>query len=171
MNKSQKEEQISFFKKIFSNLKFVIISKINNIDSNNINELRRQLHANKIHFKVIKNKLLKIAAEKQNISIINKYIEQSTAIAWGLSDPIKAAQIFIKFQKHIDKIIIKGGFYNKNILSINAIEKLSKTPNLLISKINIMSLIKFIPATLLLRINTPAENIIFMIKQKYQKNN
>ena len=64
--------------------------------------LRREFFENGVQYKVAKNSLLKLAAEKSDLKGLDDYLNGSTAIAYSFDDPISPARVLKKFTKDHD---------------------------------------------------------------------
>ena len=64
-----------------------------------ITKLRREFYLNGVEFIVVKNSLLKIASEKNKISLNDELFIGSTAIAISYEEPVSAAKVIKDFSK------------------------------------------------------------------------
>ena len=69
------------------------------LDVVSITKLRKKFHTNKVEYKVTKNTLLKLAAEKNDLTGLDKYLNKSTAIALSYDDPTSPAKVIKDFTK------------------------------------------------------------------------
>lgn len=103
--------------------------------------LRKQLREAGIEYFVVKNTLLKRAAEKAGITGLDEHLEGTTAIALSNEDIISAPKIlFEQSQKSGDNFNIKVGFIGKEAISTAVVEEYAKLPSkeVLISKLLFM---------------------------------
>ena len=91
---------------------------------------------------VVKNTLLRRAAEKAGISGIEEHLEGTTAIALHESDIISAPKILYKQSEDCGdaRFNIKIGFIGKEAISVKEVEEYAKLPSkeVLISKLLFM---------------------------------
>ena len=64
-----------------------------------ITELRRKFTANAVEFRVIKNTLAKLSAEKAGLEDLNNVFDGPTAVALSYDDPTVPARIIKEFNK------------------------------------------------------------------------
>mgnify|MGYP000541482815 FL=1 len=62
-------------------------------------ELRRKMREAGVHYNVVKNTLLRIAAEQAGIEGLEPSLEKNTAIAVSPEDPVAVAKIVANSQK------------------------------------------------------------------------
>ena len=104
-------------------------------------ELRKQLREAGIDYFVVKNTLLKRAAEKAGITGIDEHLEGTTAIAISKDDIISAPKILYKQAEDSNgKFSIKVGFIGKEAISTAEVEEYAKLPSkeVLVSKLLFM---------------------------------
>lgn len=104
-------------------------------------KLRKSLREAGVDYFVVKNTLLRRAAEKAGITGIEDHLEGTTAIALHESDIISAPKILYKqSQDSGDKFNIKIGFIGKEAISVAEVEEYAKLPSkeVLVSKLLFM---------------------------------
>lgn len=94
-----------------------------------VTELRNQMREAGVEYQVLKNTMIKRAAEKAGIEGMDPILEGPTAVAFGINDPVAPAKILTKFAKDTKKITIKGGVLAGNAIDVAAVENLAKLPS------------------------------------------
>lgn len=92
-------------------------------------KLRKELREAGVEYFVVKNTMLRFAADKAGLEGIKDVLEGTTAI--GLSeDPVAAAKILSKFADDSDSdFAVKSGFVDGKVLSPAEISELAKLPS------------------------------------------
>ncbi len=92
-------------------------------------KLRKELREAGVDYFVVKNTMLRFAADKAGLEGIKYVLEGTTAI--GLSeDPLAAAKILSKFADESDgDFTVKSGFVDGKVLSAAEISELAKLPS------------------------------------------
>ena len=80
-------------------------------------------------YKVIKNNMLKRAADELKIEGVDEYFKGPSAVAFGYEDPVAPAKILCKFVKDANKTEIKGGILDGKVMDAAGITNLSKLPS------------------------------------------
>ena len=91
--------------------------------------LRREFFENGVKYKVAKNSLLKLAAEKNALKGLNDYLNGSTAIAYSFDDPISPARVQKKFTKDRDLPDVKGIVIDGDVLDGKEFKRISNLPS------------------------------------------
>ena len=94
-----------------------------------VTELRNQMREAGVEYQVLKNTMIKRAAEKAGIEGLDPILEGPTAVAFGINDPVAPAKLLTKFAKDTKKITIKGGVLAGNAIDVAAVENLAKLPS------------------------------------------
>ncbi|MEG0835269.1 MAG: 50S ribosomal protein L10 [Christensenellaceae bacterium] len=91
-----------------------------------VSSLRNEFRTAGVEYRVIKNNMLKRAADELKIEGVDDYFKGPTAVAFGFSDPVSPAKILVKFIKNAKITEIKGGILAGKAMNAAAIENLSK---------------------------------------------
>ncbi len=92
-------------------------------------ELRRQLRAEGITYKVYKNTLLNFAFKGTEFEALAPYLEGPSAIAISTTDATAPARVMCKFAKTADKLEIKAGVVEGKVFDAEGIQKISAVPS------------------------------------------
>ena len=82
-------------------------------------KLRKNLRESKVDYLVIKNTLLKRAAEKAGMADISAVLHGSTAIAMSNEDYVAASKILCEFAKDHEFFKVKSGLIDGNLINLN----------------------------------------------------
>ena len=92
-------------------------------------KLRKELREAGVKYAVVKNTILKLAAEKADLSDIDDVLEGTTAIATSAEDHVAAARILSKFAENSKTFTIKKGFLDAKVIGVETVESLAKLPS------------------------------------------
>jgi len=101
------------------------------------NDLRTKCRENNVSLRVVKNRLAQRAAHAAEMATLEDLLKGPTAIAFGMESPVEPAKVMTEFAKDNEKIAIKGGFVDGQILDLPGVKQLSDTP----SKIELVAMI------------------------------
>jgi large subunit ribosomal protein L10 len=99
---------------------------------------------------VTKNTLIDIAVGKGKLA---DSLTGMNAVVFSFEDPVAALKALFKFHKDTDKLVIKQGFMEDKVLSIEEVESLSKLPG----KQELLT-------TLVVRLQGPAYGLVNVLK-------
>ncbi|EST90166.1 50S ribosomal protein L10 [Vagococcus lutrae] len=94
-----------------------------------VTALRKQLRDAGVEMRVIKNSILRRAAEKANLEGLDEVFAGPTAVAFSNEDVVAPAKIMADFAKEAKALEIKGGIIEGGVVSVEEINALAKLPN------------------------------------------
>ena len=94
-----------------------------------VTELRRNLRAEDVEFKVYKNSLVRRATEATDYEGLNAQLTGPNAIAFGNSDAVAPARVLAKFAKDHEALVIKAAVVEGKLLNVEEVKEISGLPN------------------------------------------
>ena len=92
--------------------------------------LRAELRENGVEYSVVKNTLLRRAADNVGLSELDEVLNGTTSIAISKDDPIAPMRIINKYAKQMgDRFNIKAGFMDGQVLPLEDIAALAELPS------------------------------------------
>jgi len=91
-------------------------------------ELRSKLRDADASFRVVKNRLTKIAADKAGEERLGELLKGPTALTFVRGDTAQAAKAITSFNKEHDVLTFKGGFMDGTSLDEDAFRAISRLP-------------------------------------------
>ena len=122
-------------------------------------ELRKQLRAEGVSYKVYKNTMMNFAFEGTDFAQMNDLLNGPSGMAVSATDPAAPARVLYKFAKTADKLEIKGGVVEGKFYDSQALSEIATIP----SREELLS--KFLGS-----IQSPITNFARVIKQIAEKN-
>lgn len=93
-------------------------------------ELRSEMRKNNVHYSVVKNTMLRLVFDECGLGELDPLLNGTTSIAMS-EDSIAPARIADKFSEKLgdDKFIVKGGFVEGRIMSVNELKAIAAIPS------------------------------------------
>ena len=129
MKLDQKQQIANELRDRFSKSAIIVVTDYKGLDVAAMNDLRRKLRAEEIEYQVVKNTLLVRASEDNDVALIKDHFKGPSAVALSYDDPVAPAKILSQFAKDNNKLEIKVGVMNGQVLDVNAIMALAKLPS------------------------------------------
>lgn len=129
MDRTQKEEMVSFLKDVFDTSASVVVVRNLGLNVAEMSDLRNQMREQGATLKVAKNRLARLALEGTEIEGLADHLTGSTALGYS-EDVIAAAKVLVKFAKDNDKLEIVGGSMDAEILDVSGVNALAALPGL-----------------------------------------
>lgn len=89
---------------------------------------RRKMREAGVKYGVVKNTMLRIAANEAGIEGLEPVLEKNTAIAVAPEDPVAVAKIICDFAKENKALTIKAGVLDGQVIDEAAIKALAELP-------------------------------------------
>jgi large subunit ribosomal protein L10 len=92
-------------------------------------KLRKELRESGVKYTVIKNTLIKRAAEQAELNGIDDVLNGTSAIATSDEDYVAAARILQNFADKHENFTVKTGYLDNEVISLEKIKSLAKLPS------------------------------------------
>jgi len=92
-------------------------------------QLRKEMREAGVEYTVIKNSIIRFAAKENGYDGLDQYLAGPTALAISTSDPVAPSKLLTKFAKQYEKLEIKAGVVEGNIVDINGIKAIANLPS------------------------------------------
>lgn len=94
-----------------------------------VTELRNRFREAGVEYHVIKNSMLRRAAQQLEIAGLDESFTGPTAVAFGISDPVAPAKVLVEFVRKAKKTEIKAGMLGTKVIDVKGIEALAELPS------------------------------------------
>ena len=106
----------------------LIVSEYRGLTVKEIAEIRRSLRKQAVTYRVVKNRLMKIAASDTRGSALNDLLVGPTAIAFGTDESATAKAVLDAF-KPFKQVRITGGLLGKRAIDAASVTRLASLPS------------------------------------------
>ena len=141
LTKEKKQNYIDEMKSFFKKTNSILVTHYQGLTVKQIDELRSEMRANGILFKMTKNRITKLALEGSKYKKLENLFSGPTAVAFS-EDVITSAKILTKFAKKNSNLKIIGGLMEEEPLSIEEVEKIATLPTLSEARANIVGILR-----------------------------
>lgn len=131
-----------------------------------ITDFRRKLGASKAELQVVKNTLLRIAAERAKVSGLDPILAGQTTIALGFEDEVSVAKLVTDYARTQKIIVIKGGILEKRLISPAQVDSLAKTPPRNQVQAQLVGSIQGPVASLVNLLDTVARDLVYVLQAR-----
>ena len=128
MNKEQKAAVVEELSKELSDSEAIFAVDYRGISVPQAAELRADLRDADARFRVVKNRLTLLAAEKAGTDGIKEHLEGPTALALVKGDPALAAKTIFKLGREWEVLEYKGGLMEGQVLDADSFQQIAKLP-------------------------------------------
>lgn len=170
MKLDQKKEIVRGLNEKFSSSAVVILTDYKGLDVAKMNELRRKLRDADVEYQVVKNTLLRRAAEGTDVALIVDQFTGPSAVAISMDDPVAPAKVLSDFAKENDKLEIRAGVMEGKAMGPDGIKALSALPSREVLLAQLLSALNGVPTSLVRLLNAvPQQMLNVLVALKDQK--
>ncbi len=179
MDRAEKREMVEMLNQIFATSGSVVVARYKGLTVAQMTDLRRRMGDAGAKFKVIKNRLAKIALDDAADGAGADMFLEPTGIAYS-RDPTAAAKVAADYARTNDKFVIIGGLIGKSAIDSEGVKALATMPSLDELRAKLMDVLNA-PAGKLARtlnepgskfvrqLNAPATNLMGVLQAYKQK--
>jgi large subunit ribosomal protein L10 len=129
MLKAKKEGIIQELADSLGRSAVVITTDYRGLTAKEMVQLRRLLHLQGVEYKVVKNTLAHLAAERAGVKGLDQFLTGPLAIALGYDDAVKPAKILVDHIRAANSVLkIKGGVMGDRVLTVADVSGLAAIP-------------------------------------------
>lgn len=128
MKRTSKADTVEAMRGIIARQKGSVLAEYRGLTVAEITGLRKKLREIDAEFRVVKNTLIRRAAQDSGFSSLDEFFIGPTAIGFTAGDPVLLAKAMREFAVGNKKIRLKAGYLEGKILSSKEIETLADIP-------------------------------------------
>ena len=123
-----KKQVVEEIKEKIQSSKSIVLVDYKGINVNDDTALRKKCREANVEYRVLKNRLVKIAFNDLGINDFDSYLEGTTAIAFAHGDEMQAAKVMVESAKTIKALETKCGMLDGKFLDKAGVEAISAIP-------------------------------------------
>ncbi len=154
MNREEKVTEVAALQARFRRAKVALITHATGLDVATVMKLRRELKRAGGEFKIAKNTLTRLALKDTEFAKLEELLSGPTGLVFGYEDPVAVTKVLVDFAKDHDKVSIRAGVIERNLLEPAEVDQLAKMP----SK-------EVVLAQLLAVMQAPATNLVRLLQE------
>jgi large subunit ribosomal protein L10 len=168
MHRAEKQKLAEELKDRFDRMTSVVILDFKGLDVEAVTKLRNEFRKSGVEYRVVKNTLIKQAIKDQPWATgLGSQLVGMTGVAWSFEDPSAAAKVVKAFRKDHDKLKVKAGVIDGQILAAAAVEnQLATMPGKDELRAQLLMTLQAPLAQFVQLLNAPAQNFAYLLKAK-----
>lgn len=128
MSKQIKQMIIDEIRQKLGECRDVLVVNSSKLDAITDNRFRGQLRAKGIHLLQVKNTLARRALEEVGVKSMEQVLAGPSTLVWGGEDIVSLSKEIAKWARDLDKLEIKGGAVEGQVVNAKGVVELSKSP-------------------------------------------
>jgi large subunit ribosomal protein L10 len=164
MNREQKAAFIEEIHGRFEAAPFVVLADFKGSTVAQMDQLRRACEPVGAHFQVVKNTLSKRAVEGTQAEGLADHFSGNVGVLFSGEDPIAAAKMLKDAVKANDKLEVKAGLFEGDVLDAKAVEAVASLPSREDLLVTLLRTIQEGPRQILGVIRGPARDLLYLLQ-------
>jgi large subunit ribosomal protein L10 len=125
----QKKEAVNQLAEKIKEAKTVVIADYKGLTVEEDTEMRNALRKSGVEYRVVKNNLIKLALEKNEVTELEQYLKGPTAIAMSTEDVVAPAKVLSEYSKKFKKVELKAGIVEGKIFNADELKTIAELPS------------------------------------------
>jgi large subunit ribosomal protein L10 len=171
MEKNQKLALASEVKDRFGRMTSVVLLDFKGLTVDAVTKLRNEFRKQGVEYRVVKNTLIKQAIKGQPwAEAFGKTLVGMTGVAWSYEDPSAAAKVVKAFRKDHEKLKVKGGLVDGQLVPADKVETdLASMPGKDELRAMLLATLQAPLTQFVQLLQAPAQNFVYVLKAKEEK--
>ncbi len=129
MPTQEKVDSVQALKVRLDGVKAVFLTEYRGLTVLQLSELRRQLRAVSAEYKVVKNRLARLAVQSSAFEGVGAHLKGPTGMILSREDPVAVARTVQSFARTHQAFVVKAGYVEGEILPAAALRALADLPS------------------------------------------
>ncbi|MCH6258725.1 50S ribosomal protein L10 [Puniceicoccaceae bacterium K14] len=145
---------------------YLFVANYERANVTDIASLREELAKEEAEFHVVKNNILRVAAEKRGLPEVDEHLVGQNAIVIGGKNPSGVAKVLTKFFEKNEKMEVKVGILGEQRIEKDGVVALSKLPSLDALRAQLLGLLSQPAQSLVFVLNAVPQSVVNLLKNK-----
>lgn len=168
MPTQEKIESLEDLKTRLAGVKTAVLTEYRGLSVPQLGELRKQLKAASATYKVVKNRLARIAVTGSPLNGLAAHLKGPTAIVLSREDPVAVAKTLQSFARTNQKLLIKAGYVEGQVLPAEQVKALADLPSRDALRAQLVAAVQGPLAQLVSVLNAPLRELVYILEQRGQ---
>jgi large subunit ribosomal protein L10 len=171
MDRTQKAEQVKDIRSRFDRMTSAVFLDFTGMTVEEVTKLRDTFRAKGVEYKVVKNTLVeKALADQKYVGALSNVLKGMTGIAWSFEEPSMAARILKDMGKENEKLKVKAGLLDGEVLTAKAVEsQLATLPSKDEMRAMFLATLMAPAQHFVMLLNAPARELVGVLDAKRRK--
>ena len=171
MDRAQKTEQVKDIRSRFDRMSSAVFLDFTGMTVEEVTKLRDTFRSKGVEYKVVKNTLVtKALADQKYVDKLEPALKGMTGIAWSFEEPSMAARLLKDISKENEKLKIKAGLLDGEVLSAKAVEdQLATLPSKDEMRARFLATLNAPAQRFVMLLNAPAREFVGVLAAKQRK--
>jgi large subunit ribosomal protein L10 len=171
MDRTEKTQQVKDIRSRFDRMSSAVFLDFTGMTVEEVTKLRDVFRAKGVEYKVVKNTLVeKALADQKYVGALGVALRGMTGIAWSFEEPSMAARLIKDIGRENEKLKIKAGLLDGEVLTPKAVEdQLATLPSKDEMRARFLATLNAPMQHFVMLMNAPARELVGVLAAKQRK--
>lgn len=150
----------------FNGVKTVVLTEYRGLTVQQLSDLRKQLRAVSAEYKIVKNRLARLAVASSELKGLSGHLKGPTGLIISKQDPVAVAKALHAFAKTNQALAIKAGFVEGQVLPPAELKALADLPSKDALRSQLVGAIQGAMAQLVGLLTAPQRELVYVLEQR-----
>ncbi|MEQ1501255.1 MAG: 50S ribosomal protein L10 [Myxococcota bacterium] len=164
MNREEKAAQVSDLHARFAATPLVVLADFKGSTVLQMDAIRRGCEKSGVFFRVVKNTLAVRALEGTGKEKLADHFRGNIGVLIANEDAIATAKLVGKYAKENDKLLVRAGFFEGDLLDTKGVAAVAELPSKEELQSRLLATIQQAPRTVMQMIQAPARDLLYLLR-------
>jgi large subunit ribosomal protein L10 len=162
----EKIETVGDLKARLDGVTTVLLAEYRGLTVQQLADLRKQLKAVSAEYKIVKNRLARLALTGSNLSGLSANLKGPTGLVLTKGDPVSVAKALTNFAKTNQALVVKVGVVDDQVLQPEGLKALAELPSRDALRAQIVGALQGPLAALVGLLQAPQRQLVYVLEQR-----
>jgi large subunit ribosomal protein L10 len=158
--------EVENLKRRLDGAKTVVLTEYRGLTVHQVGELRKQLRAASAQYKVVKNRLARLAIAASPLERLSPQLTGPTGMVISKEDPVAVAKALQSFTRTNQALSIKGGYVEGQVVPATELKALAELPGKDVLRAHLVGAVQGPPAQLVGVLTAPQRELAYILDQR-----
>ena len=165
----EKVTAVEDLKQRLAGVKTVLLAEYRGLTVQQIGELRKQLRAVSAQYKVVKNRLAKIAISSSELENLAPHLKGPVGLIVSQDDPVAVAKAVSTFARSNQALTIKAGYVEGRLMQPDGLKALADLPSKEALRARLVGALQGQLAQLVGLLQAPQRELVYVLEQRARR--
>ena len=166
MPTQEKVAEVQALKDRLSGAKTVVLTEYRGLTVQQLSDLRKQLRAVSAQYKVVKNRLARLAVSSSELEALTKHLSGPTGLIVSREDAVAVAKALATFTRTNQALTVKAGYVDGQLLEPTGLKVLADLPSREALRSQLVGLLQGPLAQLVGLLNAPQRELAYILAER-----
>ena len=166
MPTQEKVAAVEDLKSRLDGVKTVVLTEYRGLTVQELSELRKQLRAVSAEYKVVKNRLARLAIASSELQGLGTHLKGPTGVIFSKEDPVAVAKAVHAFARTNQALAVKAGYVEGQMLAPAGLKALADLPSREQLRGQLVGVIQGILSRLVGVLAAPQRDLVYVLQQR-----